>query len=271
MNRMQEKLLDILAWFHELCEKNNLRYYIIGGTLLGAVRHGGFIPWDDDIDVGMPRSDYDRLKELFDLKKQGKYVIEFPSESNREYPYLFAKVFDTTTTLIEKTRYKVKRGVYLDIFPLDGMGDTLDEAKKQYQPLKYALYLDAAITCDFLERRELKKNIAVFIGRVVSPAFIKRDRLRARIDKLCRRYDYDKSKVVGSLMGGSYEKSLLPKECYGTPTPIKFESIIVNGPQNPELYLSTMYGDFMKLPPEEKRISMHDSVLLDFDKGYMDT
>lgn len=270
MNRMQEKLVDIMAWFHELCEENNLRYYIIGGTLLGAVRHGGFIPWDDDIDVGMPRSDYDKLKELFDLKKQGKYIIEFPDESNKEYPYLYAKAFDTTTTLIEKCRYRVKRGIFLDIFPLDGAGKSMEEAVKNYQPLKKVFLLDTMISCDFLKRREFKKNFAVFIGRIVSPLFVRRRKLMSKIDKLCRRYDFEESKIVSNFLGGSYEKGLLPAECFGTPTLMKFESIMVYGVQNPDLYLSSVYGDYMKLPPEEKRISFHDNVLLDLDKGYME-
>lgn len=270
MNEMQEKLVDILSWFHNLCEENHLRYYIIGGTMLGAVRHGGFIPWDDDIDVGMPRKDYDKLKELFNLKKQGKYIIEFPGEENKEYPYLYAKVFDMTTTFIEKSRYQVKRGLFLDIFPLDGAGNTKEEAIKNFQPLKKAFILDTMISCDFLKRRELYKNIAVFVGRIISPLFIHRRKLMAKIDKLCRRYDFDNCKFVGNLLGGSYEKGLLPAECYGTPMLIKFESVEVYGVQDPELYLSTVYGDWRKLPPEEKQISLHDNVLIDLNKGYME-
>lgn len=270
MNEMQEKLVDIAAWFHELCEQHNLRYYIIGGTLLGAVRHGGFIPWDDDIDVGMPRKDYDRLKEMFNMKKQGKYVIEFPDGSNKEYPYLYAKAFDTTTTFIEKTRYPVKRGLFLDIFPLDGIGNTKEEAIENFQPLKRAFILDAMISCAFLKRRAWHKNLAVFAGRIISPLFVRKQKLVAKIDGLCRRYDFDDSKLVGNLLGGSYEKGLLPSECYGTPSLIKFESVELYGVQDPDLYLSKVYGDYMKLPPEEKRISLHDSILIDLNKGYME-
>lgn len=270
MNELQEKLVDILAWFHELCVEQGLRYYIIGGTLLGAVRHGGFIPWDDDVDVAMPRADYDKLKDSFNLKKVDKYIIEFPDESNGEYPYLYAKAYDTTTTLIEKCRYKVKRGIFLDIFPLDGAGDTIDEAIKNYKPLKRAFLLDTMISCDFLKRREFKKNLAVLVGRIVSPIFVKRKKLMAKIDKLCRRYDFDSSRIVGILMVGSCEKGLLPIECFGTPTLINFETISVYGVQNPDLYLSSIYGDYMKLPPEEKRVSLHDNVLLDLNKGYME-
>ena len=119
MNQQQEKLLKILSWFHEYCGRYDLRYYVLGGTMLGAVRHNGFIPWDDDIDVGMPRSDYERLRELSkSIKNQGNYLIEFPGEDNPEYSYFAAKVYDTSTTLIEKQRKPIKRGIYLDVFAL---------------------------------------------------------------------------------------------------------------------------------------------------------
>lgn len=268
MNKLQERLTDILAWFHGLCESCGLRYYIIGGTLLGAVRHGGFIPWDDDIDVGMPRRDYDKLKELYNLKKQGKYVIEFPDKANKEYPYLFAKVYDTSTTLVEKGRYKIKRGIYIDIFPLDGVGNTMEEALANYPPLKRAFLLDTMISCDFLKRRSFAKNAAVLVGRIISPLFIRRRKLMAKIDRLCRRCDFDESKIVSNLVGGSLEKGFIPIECFGTPTLIDFESIKVYGLQDPNAYLSSVYGDYMKLPSEEKRISLHDNVLLDLERGY---
>ena len=88
MNNQQEKLTKMLSWFHAVCAQYNLRYYIIAGTMLGAVRHGGFIPWDDDIDVGMPRADYEKLRELSkELNKDTPYVFEYPGEDNPEYPY----------------------------------------------------------------------------------------------------------------------------------------------------------------------------------------
>ena len=124
MNEMQSKLLDMMKWFHGYCEENGLRYYALGGTALGAVRHGGFIPWDDDLDVGMPRADYDRM---ISLCKNGtgntRYRIEAPGQ-NRDFIYPFCKAYDTETTLVENARIKAKRGVYIDIFPLDGIGNT---------------------------------------------------------------------------------------------------------------------------------------------------
>ena len=106
LSLLQQKLLDILKWFHLFCEENNLKYYAIGGTMLGVVRHKGFIPWDDDIDVGMPREDYNKFIELTKNKQFDKYVVESIYDNNKDFFYPMVKIYDTTTTLIENTRYK---------------------------------------------------------------------------------------------------------------------------------------------------------------------
>lgn len=269
MTEQQNKLLDMLSWFHGFCVDNGLRYYIIAGTMLGAVRHKGFIPWDDDIDVGMPRSEYDRLRELCStMGDKHKYIFEFP-DNNPEYPYLIAKLYDSTTTLIEKQRYPIKRGIYIDIFPLDGIGDTLEEASENYKPFYRSFSLYLTVTAPILKRRSLSKNIAVIAGRIISPLFVNRHRIRSRIDKLCRRFDFDRSALVSNLLGGSAMKGIVPREYFGTPTLVEFEGLSVYGLENPEAYLSSMYGDFMKLPPVDKQVSLHDLVECDLNKPYL--
>lgn len=267
MTEMQEKLLDILKWFHEFCEENNLKYYIIGGTLLGAVRHGGFIPWDDDIDVGMPRSDYEKLREICLKQEKSQFMFEFPN-SAKDYPYLWAKLYDTNTTFIEKKRKNVKRGLYLDIFPLDGIGNSIDEAIINYGPIKRNVRLDLMISCAILKRRKWHKNLSIVLGRIISPLFVNKQKLGKKIDDLCKKNRFDDCKIVSNLLGGTHVKGMLDREIFGTPTLIKFESLNVYGVEKPELYLKSIYGDYMKLPPEKNRISYHDSVYLDLNKGY---
>lgn len=270
MTEQQKKLVNMLAWFHKFCDKYNLRYYIIAGTMLGAIRHKGFIPWDDDIDVGMPRSDYEKLRQLANTTTEKEYLFEFPSENNLEYPYLIAKLYDTSTTLVEKQRYPIKRGIYIDIFPLDGIGNTIDEAKINYKPFDKNFKLYTIITSAFLKRRSLPKNLAVFIGRVISPLFINRYKLQNKIDKLCKRFDFDDSKLVSNLLGGSALKGIVPQEYFGKPTRIKFEGIDVYGLEQPDLYLKAMYGNYMELPPIEKRVSLHDALESDLNKSFLD-
>lgn len=270
MTELQERLVDMLEWFHRLCEKNHLRYYIIAGTMLGAVRHGGFIPWDDDIDVGMPRSDYEKLKKLARGVDAGKYKIEFPFDENKEYPYLYAKIYDTETTFIEKLRHSIKRGIYVDIFPIDGVGNSLEKAKENYKTFYRHFVLNLMISSTFLRRRNLKKNIAVLLGRIISPLFVNKYNLMKKIDCICKEKDFDNSNFVCNLLGGAGTKGIVPKEYFGTPTEIDFENIKVFGLENPHMYLKSMYGDYMKLPPIEKRVSLHDTVYCNLNKSYLE-
>lgn len=270
MNEMQKKLIEMLGWFHEFCLKNNFRYYIIAGTMLGAVRHGGFIPWDDDIDVGMPRSDYERMKRLYSGKGGNKYVFEFPDFKNKEYPFLWGKLYDTTTTFIEKQRHPVKRGIYIDVFPLDGVGNDLSIAEKNYKHFYSQYRLNLMISSAFLKRRSLKKNAGVLVGRIISPLFVNKQKLAKRIDVSCKRFDFDKSDFVCNLLGGAGTKGIVPRSCFGTPTLIKFNKLEVFGLEKPDIYLKSMYGDYRKLPPVEKQISLHDSICLNLNKGYLE-
>ena len=131
MTELQQELLKILKWFHGFCVENNLRYYADGGTMLGAVRHKGFIPWDDDVDVCMPREDYNKLISL-SASLPKPYVLETPQSEAKDFLYAFSKIYNTDTTLIEKGKKNIKRGIYLDVFPLDGLGNSEKEAKKNF-------------------------------------------------------------------------------------------------------------------------------------------
>ena len=159
-NRLQEKLLEMFTWLVDFMSKNNLRYYMIGGTMLGAVRHQGFIPWDDDIDIAMPRSDYEKLIAL--LKDPvDHYLIETPRSLEKDYVYGYAKLYDMNTTMTEKKRKNITRGIYIDIFPLDGIGNTLDESYKNYKKIDRLHMLLAMKECAYRRGRKWWKNMAV--------------------------------------------------------------------------------------------------------------
>ncbi len=132
IDEMRQRLLSMAEYLQNICKENGLKMFLSGGTLLGAVRHKGFIPWDDDIDVHMPRPDYDRLIKIFKRKENiGKYKL-LSHELNDKYVYTFAKLVDDDTLLIEDDIYSgVDMGLYLDIFPIDGLGDDIATAEKQ--------------------------------------------------------------------------------------------------------------------------------------------
>ena len=146
----------------------------------------------------------------------------------------------------------------------------MEEAKENYRPFYWRYCLNLMINGAFLKRRSLKKNMAVLFGRIVSPLFVNRQKLSQKIDEIAKRYDFDDYKLVSNLMGGSKYKGMVPCEYFGTPTLICFENINVYGLEKPDLYLKAMYGDYMRLPPEDKRISLHDTIYCDLNKSFLD-
>ena len=264
MNDLQKKLAEMLEWFSKYLEKNNLRYYIVGGTVLGAARHGGFIPWDDDIDIGMPRSDYNKLIEMLKTPVD-HYVVESPYSENKDYRYGMAKLYDMNTTMTELLRCNVTRGVYIDIFPLDGMGNTPEECKRNFKKADRLNMLLAMKNCAIRKDRKWWKNLAVIIGGFLP---ISGKKLAQKLDKVAATYDYDDCLYVMSVLGTYREKELMEKRILGTPKRYQFEGFEVYGPEQTEEYLTHVYGDWRKLPPEDKRHSAHDLIDLDLNTPY---
>lgn len=269
MTKLQSKLLQMLQWYHEFCVSNNLRYYAIGGTVLGAVRHGGFIPWDDDVDVGMPRSDYERFKKLASCQINGKtgYYAEFPSE-NKDFVYTYGKLYDTTTMLTEKTRYKTTRGIFIDIFPLDGMGDTVEESSAFFKRIDRLNMVHSALVCSCRKGRKWYKNAAIVLTRCVPCSVLDPVKLAGRIEELCVQRDFDSSVYVANVSGGYHIKDVMPKNVFGDPKLTGFETAEIFIPERDEDYLRRLYGEWRVLPSPEKRISQHDYVFLDLTRGY---
>lgn len=272
MTNLQEKLLEILDWFHKLCKKENLRYYVIGGTFIGAVRHKGFIPWDDDVDVAMPRSDYEKVIGIFRKNKNnmiGKYLLETISSDAPDFFYTFGKLYDTTTTMTEKLRRECKRGVYLDIFPLDGVGNSLQESKKYFSKIdRLNMFLMARI-CAIENRRKWYKNIAIIAARLIPELIVDDKKIARKVDRLCKKKDFDSCKYVCNCSSTYRSKEIIERRLLGTPKEYVFENITVMGPELYDEYLTHIFGNWRKLPPVEKRIPHHDFIEVDLNKSYL--
>ncbi len=267
MTDLHSKLLDMLMAFHELCQKEGLRYYLQGGTALGAARHKGFIPWDDDIDVGMPRSDYEKLKEISASLDTGIYCFEFPS-NDKTFVYAFGKMYDTSTTLIENTRYKVKRGICIDIFPLDGAGNTFEESLVNFKAVNKKINLLLTKACAWRKGRKLYKNLALLAMRCVPEFIIDSSKLKSDIDSMCKKLSFDECDYVANYNGAWHEKEIIKKEWYGTPTEYLFEGIKVYAAENIDAYLTSLYGDWRTPPPPEKQVTHHDYLYLSLNDSY---
>lgn len=270
MNKEKELklvLIRMMKWFHEFCSKNNLKYYAIGGTMLGAIRHNGFIPWDDDVDIGMPRKDYEKLIILLKNTEQKKYILETPKTKANDYYYPFSKLYDTDTTLIENTKYKIKRGVYLDIFPLDGVGNNFEESKKFAKKIYMLNNVLMLKTAGIRKKRSFYKNMGILLFRFIP---INSKKILQNLVKKCAEKDYDKSLWIGNLTGAWQLKEVMPKEYIGTPKLYKFEDIYIFGVENADAYLTSLYGDWKQLPDKEKRITHHDFIECNLYKSYLE-
>ncbi len=271
MTQLQNRLLQMFRWLHEFCAERGLRYYMLGGTMLGAVRHKGFIPWDDDIDVGMPRSDYEKLEQFLREETNERYRLETPRTEAADYFYPFSKLYDTQTTLIENTRVKIKRGIYLDIFPLDGIGNSERESKRNDRPVLWKHNLLLTRVTGIRAGRSKLKNAAVRAARLIPGSILDNKKLLLELEQDCRKYDFDTCLWVGNLVGAWRFREVMPREYFGEPTLYDFEGQMMYGPQMAEEYLTRLYGDWRKLPPAEKRVTHHDFIALDLNHSYLDS
>lgn len=270
MTELQTELLNILKWFHVFCCQYDLKYYLLGGTMLGAARHQGFIPWDDDVDVGMPRKDYDQLRQMIKHVNNSRYRLETPESDALDYNYCFSKLYDVRTTLVENTKYKTKRGIYLDIFPLDGMGNTERESKRHFALIDAEFKFVLARTTGIRKGRNPMKNLAVVASRAIPNAVINDKALIRHIDKLCQSRDFNQCLYGGNPFGAWRYKEIMPRAIMGKPTLYPFENIEICGVEYPDEYLSRLYGDWRQLPPRENQITHHDYIMLDLHRSYLE-
>lgn len=269
LSELQINLLALFKWFHEFCEENNLVYYMLGGTMLGAARHHGFIPWDDDIDVGMPRNYYEEFLSLTKNRVFGNYVVEGIDTENNDFFYGYAKIYDTNTTLIENTRYKIKRGIYIDVFPLDGVSNDESKIESVFYPIFNRYQFLLARTCAIRKERAWYKNFAIYAARAIPNFVASNKKLMIQIDELCKQKSYEECSFVCNYYGNWGKREIMKKSVMGTPTLYQFEDMRAYGAEDYDSYLTNLYSDWRALPPEDKRITHHDYILCDLTKSYL--
>ncbi|MGI6713995.1 MAG: LicD family protein [Bacilli bacterium] len=249
--------LILLDEIEKICKEQNLTYYIIAGTLLGAVRHGGFIPWDYDLDIAMPRPDYQKLKEYFLKNPSDEFFYEdYDTEKYHNSTHAVIRLKNTYLSVKRLTNVEKKRkhnGCFLDVFPLDKAPNDERRQNKQIKKLnrvkKLLYYKEGQVFDDAKRLRNFLKKIVSFILRGYSYKT-----LGKRLEKIQTKHNYEDSKYLVSMSSRyRYKKQLMAKEIYGVPSRIFFEGKEYNAPQEVIAYLRQLYGDYMKLPPVEKR------------------
>lgn len=252
---LKEIELKILKEIKRFCEKHDLKYFLAHGTLLGAIRHNGFIPWDDDIDIYMPRDDYNKFITLFNENSDGTYKFVC-MENDPEYCNLFGKVISTETVLYQTiVRSTPGMGVYVDVFPLDGLGDSLNEAKHIVSKCrKHRRQLGLAMRKGSATPIELIKNM---ICRVL---FLRRRKIYSKHLRKSLKYPFVTSKYVG-FTGTFYgEREIFDRELFRETELHKFEDELFPIPVGYDTYLKQVYGDYMTPPPVEEQVTHHSFV-----------
>lgn len=269
LKKVQEAELEILRDFVELCEKNNLVYFGIAGTAIGAIRHGGFIPWDDDIDVAMPRKDFDKFVEIAREQYGDKYLVMNGNE-NENYPLLTTRWMIKETKFIEHALKNIdcQLGIFLDIYPLDKIPD--DEKLFKKQARKAFFYSKLLILRSIPFPVLGFKGIKAFVVHVICLII----HLLMRLFHISKKWLYKKCLDTSTMYNGLGETRRIDFLCDTTAylnihynediyplKKVKFEDLYLNFPNKIEKNLKSAYGDFMKLPPIEKRKNHYPYIL----------
>ncbi|MCI9439444.1 MAG: LicD family protein [Lachnospiraceae bacterium] len=244
--------IEILNAVHDSCIKNNIDYWLDSGTLLGAIRHKGYIPWDDDIDIGMLRSAYEKFREVFNLENERyKFVC---AEDNDEYCYAYGKVLDTYTVLYEPDRLGRKLAVNIDIIVYDNAPNDDKEVTRMYRIRDFYRGCNVARTQKNDVMPGLKRKIAFKILNVLLHPF-PQNYFARKMSENAQKLKDQNTKRVGNFT--CYAAFACEKTVFDSFIEHEFEGNQYMIPVGYDKWLKAMYGEYMRLPPEEKRVSTH--------------
>lgn len=249
LNKLHQVQLEMLDEIDRLCSRHGLSYWLDSGTALGAVRHGGFIPWDDDVDIGMMREDYNKFLDIAKEEMSKDYVIQ-DNVSEPTYHNFHVKIRKLNTIYPQSYNSNYKyRGIQLDIFPFDFAPNDTIKTKKKFKKLqKYRALCDMAART-VLSHNPIKRLVQLIIKIIPTSAY------RNRFERLCQKYNVSPTPYVTS---HTYRMQRQKVRIFRTEdmVPVKriaFEDREYSIMNNTDAYLKIMYGDYMKLPPEDKR------------------
>ena len=267
VGQLQQKSLEILVYFQGICEEHSLRYWCGGGTCIGAIRHQGFIPWDDDIDVFMPRPDYEKLYRRWnDVADTERYALSRTNRDTNNHQ-TDMQLVDLNTTFIN--RHSINEdtchGISIDIIPFEGCPNSkLARMMQIYHSVMYSVFNVQRLPDH--QGKLLRGATKLILGLVKSPE--KRYKIWKKHEKKMSKYDFYTSKTVKETVT-SFRALFYkyPKE-YFEVTQVPFENIKVNIPVRAHEYLTRVFGDYMQLPDEGKRTAKHDVVYMSLDEPF---
>ena len=250
-------LFDMLKQVDSICHAERLRYFLSGGTLLGAIRHKGFIPWDDDIDLMMPRPDYEIFLKRAEKRLPKRYILAFPDRT-KDYSQPWIRIFDTRVAVDDSGMQRtLTRSLFVDIFPIDGLPSNRTLSNLCFTRVRAwdillkcarrkALYPDERL-------KWLKKPMMALTRVRPLPKYA------VSLNKSARRCSFERAHYAGVLATTHYgSRERMPVEVFRGSVQVPFEGGFFPAPIGYDTYLSRLYGDYMQLPPEDKRVSQHN-------------
>lgn len=250
--------LEALITIDAICRKHNIKYTLIGGSLLGAIRHNGFIHWDDVVDIAMLRGDLEKFKLICKTELPSKYFYQ-DMNSDPEYLYLFDKIRVNNTLFKESylSEYNINHGIFIDIFPVDNVSDKKIESKRQFNNFIFLRHIFMAKYLSVKARRGKKKLVAKFIKFLV-PNNVKRIRNKA-FNIMCK-YDKEKTEKVRIFPSTYAKKDIYCRNFFEKVEDHKFENHSFLISKYYEQMLINDYGNWRELPPKKQRVTRHDIV-----------
>lgn len=260
LDTVKQRLLTMLKALDEVCEKHGIRYYLSGGTLLGAVRHKGFIPWDDDIDVNIPRPDCEALQKLTS-GKIGDFLLVRPN-ADSAYPSNYWRLYDISIVIENSLKKAARKPVYhplfMDIFPIEGLPEDAEKTKLHYQKMQFSKKMFGCINAPFWTGKTFPSKIAHEFMRPVARLVGKEYWFR-RIQDVAESIPFGSTEYIGVMMTNiHHEEERVRMDDFLPVIKVEFERNLFNAPKGYDIYLRQLYGDdYMQLPPVEARQSHH--------------
>lgn len=266
LERLQREELQILIDFDKFCKSENLRYYLIGGALLGAARYQGFIPWDDDIDVAMPREDYERLEKTWKNGPHSDYFLQTP-ETDPNFARCIMKLRKNGTRIVEAVSQHIKMnmGIYIDIFPIDFLPEydfeTIDRRARKIRRLMSLRAIKSGYSNGRYPSMKRLIRCAAF--------FVSNQMLDHRINTLCKLGNRGERKfAILFLHNYSWEKQIHPADVFGRGAVCRFEGHDFIGPVKADEFLRKVFGKaYLEEPPVDLRVSPHKYVEVEFNQN----
>lgn len=277
---VQLRELEILKVFQDICSRHGLRYFAIGGTCLGAVRHKGFIPWDDDVDVAMPYEDYAKFKAIARTELPSYYAMHEHDKARHAAADYYFNLYDKRTTFIFNEvlgkRPDEYIGVYIDVFPVHGLPADPEERKKACSLSLLYLKLNRKLRMSFSEMTSLRGRVA-WLALLPLRLFLPYNYFAVKHESMAVKYPFGCSDRIifpwtGYTNGNSnhpegWYNNVFPYEYFAETTELPFEDTTIRVPIGYKEFLTMEFGDYMKLPPEDKRVS-HDGAFTDLERPY---